>query len=228
MAVSVQNSLWDRVAELTKVAQQKGVDPLLWAIQLSSNLNSAGVALPSVELANLLVSQICWDNNEPVSWKFLEKALMLSIVPPILVLALLTTRFILVCFCSLPLSFFLFFCACVCILMYEFLKEFLFFDGKLVFCGCSFVSWAKILIDRMNLFHRICCNCEEIVKILLFHDACRGMEHGFSWSSVRKCLLLLVWIALTWSHVFFLFFFFFLPIELMKLNWIGIRWSWIC
>lgn len=114
MAVSVQNSLWDRVAELTKVAQQKGVDPLLWAIQLSSNLNSAGVALPSVELANLLVSQICWDNNEPVSWKFLEKALMLSIVPPILVLALLTTRFILVCFCSLPLSFFfVFLCMCL-------------------------------------------------------------------------------------------------------------------
>ncbi|XP_038876267.1 mediator of RNA polymerase II transcription subunit 33A-like isoform X2 [Benincasa hispida] len=94
MAVSVQNSLWDRVTELTKVAQQKGVDPLLWAIQLSSNLNSAGVALPSVELANLLVSHICWDNNDPVSWKFLEKALMLNIVPPILVLALLTTKVI--------------------------------------------------------------------------------------------------------------------------------------
>ncbi|XP_022930272.1 mediator of RNA polymerase II transcription subunit 33A-like isoform X2 [Cucurbita moschata] len=94
MAISVQSRFWDGVTELTKVAQRKGVDPLHWAIQLSSNLNSAGVALPSVELANVLVSDICWDNNEPVSWKFLEKALMLNIVPPILVLALLTTRVI--------------------------------------------------------------------------------------------------------------------------------------
>ena len=101
MAVAVHNSFWDRVTELTKVAQQKGVDPLHWAIQLSSNLNSSGVVLPSVELANVLVSHICWDNNEPVSWKFLEKALMLNIVPPILVLALLTTRFVCGCFCSL-------------------------------------------------------------------------------------------------------------------------------
>ena len=98
MAISVQSSFWDGVTELTKVAQRKGVDPLHWAIQLSSNLNSAGVGLPSVELANVLVSDICWDNNGPISWKFLEKALMLNIVPPILVLALLTTRFVLVCF----------------------------------------------------------------------------------------------------------------------------------
>lgn len=102
MAVSKETSLWDSVMELTKVAQQKGSDPLLWAVQLSSNLNSAGVSLPSVELANVLVSYICWDNNVPIAWKFLDKALMLKIVPPMLALALLSTRFvflkILVCF----------------------------------------------------------------------------------------------------------------------------------
>lgn len=76
------------------MAQQKGSDPLLWAVQLSSNLNSAGVSLPSIELANMLVSHICWDNNVPIAWKFLDKALMLKIVPPMLVLALLSTRFV--------------------------------------------------------------------------------------------------------------------------------------
>ncbi|XP_059650111.1 mediator of RNA polymerase II transcription subunit 33A [Cornus florida] len=94
MAVSFQSSLWDGVVELTKAAQDRGSEPLSWAIQLSSNLSSAGVSLPSVELANLLVSHICWDNNVPIAWKFLEKALMVKIVPPMLILALLSTRVI--------------------------------------------------------------------------------------------------------------------------------------
>ncbi|KAK6930048.1 hypothetical protein RJ641_004142 [Dillenia turbinata] len=89
-----QYNLWDTVLDQTKLAQQKGHDPLLWAIQLSSNLNSAGIPLPSPELAHLLVSHICWDNNLPIAWKFLEKALVLKIVPPMLVLALLSTRVI--------------------------------------------------------------------------------------------------------------------------------------
>lgn len=77
------------------MAQQKGSDPLVWVIQLSSNLSSRGVSMPSVELANVLVSHICWENNVPIMWKFLEKALMLKIVPPMLVLALLSQRFVL-------------------------------------------------------------------------------------------------------------------------------------
>lgn len=92
MEESVPISIWDSVVELTKVAQQKGSDPLLWVIQLSSNLKSRGVSMPSVELANVLVSYIFWDNNVPITWKFLEKALMLKIVPPMLVFALLSTR----------------------------------------------------------------------------------------------------------------------------------------
>ncbi|KAJ6686797.1 hypothetical protein OIU79_016532 [Salix purpurea] len=85
-------TVWDSVLELTKSAQVKNCDPQLWAIQLSSNLNSAGVDLPSVELAHLLVSHICFDNHVPITWKFLEKALSFNLVPPLLVLALLSTR----------------------------------------------------------------------------------------------------------------------------------------
>lgn len=86
--------VWDSVVEITKVAQLKGSDPLLWVVQLSSSLNSAGVSLPSTELAQVLVSYICWDNNVPILWKFLEKALMLKIVPPLFLLALLSDRFL--------------------------------------------------------------------------------------------------------------------------------------
>lgn len=100
MAVSAQPpgqlqgiaGLWDTVLEVTKSAQDKNCDPLLWAVQLSSTLNSAGVSLPSVELAQLLVSHICWDNHVPIMWKFLEKAMTARIVPPLLVIALLSTR----------------------------------------------------------------------------------------------------------------------------------------
>lgn len=97
-----QQSLWREVLELTKTAQDRNTDPLTWAIQLSSTLNSAadgdGLTLPSTELAHLLVSHICWDNHVPITWKFLEKALTLNIVPPSLVLALLSTRFKFSCF----------------------------------------------------------------------------------------------------------------------------------
>ncbi|KAE9463899.1 hypothetical protein C3L33_04085, partial [Rhododendron williamsianum] len=80
MAVTVHNhSVWDGVVELTKLAQDRGGDPVVWAIHLSSSLNSAGVQLPSTELAELLVSYICWENNVPIMWKFLEKALVMKI-----------------------------------------------------------------------------------------------------------------------------------------------------
>lgn len=94
MEVSMDCSLWDSVLELTKVSQEKGGDPLVWAIQVSSCLSSAGVSLPSLELANFLVSHICWENNLPIVWKFLEKALVLKIVSPIIVFPLLSSRVI--------------------------------------------------------------------------------------------------------------------------------------
>ncbi|EEF45403.1 mediator of RNA polymerase II transcription subunit 33A [Ricinus communis] len=94
MAVSIGSSIWDYVVEMTKLAQEKGGDPLLWALQISSNLSSNGVSLPSPELADVLVSYICWDNNVPIIWKFLEKALVLKIVPSLMVLALLSDRVI--------------------------------------------------------------------------------------------------------------------------------------
>ncbi|GMP91109.1 hypothetical protein CsSME_00041944 [Camellia sinensis var. sinensis] len=88
MAVTLQDSgsssMWDGVIELTKSAQERGGDPLMWAIQLSSTLSSAGVPLPSTELANLLVSHICWSNN----------ALIMKIVPSMHVLALLSSSVI--------------------------------------------------------------------------------------------------------------------------------------
>ncbi|KAK4482257.1 hypothetical protein RD792_009408 [Penstemon davidsonii] len=82
----------DGVLELTKAAQERGTDPLMWAMELSSTLTAANVSIPSVEVAELLVSHICWSNNVPMAWKLLEKALTVRVVPPMLVLALLSLR----------------------------------------------------------------------------------------------------------------------------------------
>lgn len=137
MAITLCEINWDNILELTKTAENKGDDPMLWAIQLSSTLNSAGVSLPSPELATLLVSHICWDNNVPIAWKFLEKALIFNIVPPILVLALLSKRYIL----CLILYVFPFSCLC---LIWSFCVLFVLWgDGFFVFyaivLGCLFI-----------------------------------------------------------------------------------------
>ncbi|XP_051127540.1 mediator of RNA polymerase II transcription subunit 33A-like isoform X2 [Andrographis paniculata] len=86
-------NIWGSVLGKIKVGEKEGSDPFLWAIQVSSNLTSLGISLPCLELGHHLVSHICWDNiNDPISWKFLEKAMALKIVPPLLVLALLSTK----------------------------------------------------------------------------------------------------------------------------------------
>ncbi|XP_015939682.1 mediator of RNA polymerase II transcription subunit 33A [Arachis duranensis] len=82
------------VVEVTKAAQKKETDAVLWAVEVYSNLKTAGESLPSLELAEVLVSYICWDNNVPILWKFLEKALLLNFVPPIFLLSLLSLRVI--------------------------------------------------------------------------------------------------------------------------------------
>lgn len=94
MSATVDGGVWDGVLEVTRVAQEKGTDPLLWAIEVTSRLSSARVGLPSVRLAHVLVDYICWDNNLPVLWKLLDKALVVKIVPPLLVIALLSDRLV--------------------------------------------------------------------------------------------------------------------------------------
>ncbi|MED6132380.1 hypothetical protein PIB30_018403 [Stylosanthes scabra] len=84
----------DAVVEVTKAAQKNDTDAVLWAVQVYSNLKAAGESLPSLELAEVLVSYICWDNNVPILWKFLEKAILLNFVPPIFLLSLLSLRVI--------------------------------------------------------------------------------------------------------------------------------------
>lgn len=86
--------LWTVVAEFTKAAQEKGTDAVAWAAQISAEMASVGVAPPSPELAHVLVSHLCWANDSPLAWKYMEKALDAGLAPPMLVIALLSSRVI--------------------------------------------------------------------------------------------------------------------------------------
>ncbi|EOA32401.1 hypothetical protein CARUB_v10015673mg [Capsella rubella] len=92
MVIPGRRTVWDGVIQLTKMSQENCIDPRLWASQLSSNLNFFAVEFPSTELAEVIVSYICWDNNVPILWKFLERAMALNLVSPLVVLSLLSHR----------------------------------------------------------------------------------------------------------------------------------------
>ncbi|KAJ1433038.1 putative mediator of RNA polymerase II transcription subunit [Sesbania bispinosa] len=90
-------SLWDSVLRQTQEAVERNIDPNVWAFEVTSTLRSSGVVvvtLPSVDLAHRLVSHFFWDNHCPAAWKLLYTAASLNILPPFLLLALLSTRIV--------------------------------------------------------------------------------------------------------------------------------------
>ncbi|WOK91947.1 mediator of RNA polymerase II transcription subunit 33A-like isoform X1 [Canna indica] len=84
----------NEVAGYTKEAQGMGCDPACWAVHVASVLTAHGVPTPSPELAQMLVSHLCWGNNVPLAWKYVERALAANIAPPMLLIALLSVRVI--------------------------------------------------------------------------------------------------------------------------------------
>ncbi|MQL96346.1 hypothetical protein Taro_029008, partial [Colocasia esculenta] len=88
-------ALWEAVLDFTRGAAEKGIDAAAWCAHLASSLSGAGVALPSPDLARVLVSHICWSaHHVPAAWKYLERALAARLAPPMLALAHLSVRVI--------------------------------------------------------------------------------------------------------------------------------------
>lgn len=93
MAVPAQTSeadAWDAVLRQTKLAVESNTDPYAWAFDIRSTLHSSAIAIPSTELAHRLVSHFFWDNYSAAAWKLLHTSLSLDIIPPSLLLALLS------------------------------------------------------------------------------------------------------------------------------------------
>ncbi|KAJ8898839.1 hypothetical protein K2173_008148 [Erythroxylum novogranatense] len=65
-----------------------------WAMEVGKSMVSLGFNLPSPELAQLLVSNLCFRNNHPSLWKFLQFSLSSRLLSPLHVLSLLSARVI--------------------------------------------------------------------------------------------------------------------------------------
>ncbi|WVZ08447.1 hypothetical protein V8G54_021793 [Vigna mungo] len=63
--------------------------------ELVERLNTLGIALPIPELGELLISQICFDNNHSWMWKFMHHALSSRLLFPLQIFSLLASNVIL-------------------------------------------------------------------------------------------------------------------------------------
>lgn len=81
-----------RVLETVKKCQYRKEPPLIWATEMAKCVGFAGLKLPSVELGQVLVSNLCFSNNHPSLWKYIDHALSSRLLIPLHVLALLTSR----------------------------------------------------------------------------------------------------------------------------------------
>ncbi|KAF2306577.1 hypothetical protein GH714_019550 [Hevea brasiliensis] len=84
----------ETILETIKTCQQRQEAPLLWAMEVGKCLVSLGMRLPSPELGHVLVPYLCFDNNHPSLWKFLQQALSSRLLYPIHILSLLSARVI--------------------------------------------------------------------------------------------------------------------------------------
>eukprot|EP00253_Pinus_taeda_P001346 PITA_01346 len=83
-----------KVLELTQLLQERGDPALLWGVEVTKCLLEAGLQVPSVDLGHLLISNLCWSNNGPMLWKYIEQAMRTQLLNSLHILALLTFRVI--------------------------------------------------------------------------------------------------------------------------------------
>ncbi|MQM19972.1 hypothetical protein Taro_052985 [Colocasia esculenta] len=80
------------VMEVVKASEERGDPPLVWAVEVGRYVQARGLELPSVELGEVVVGNLCFAHNKPSLWKFLDQALASGLVSPLHALALLTAR----------------------------------------------------------------------------------------------------------------------------------------
>ncbi|PIA59704.1 hypothetical protein AQUCO_00400539v1 [Aquilegia coerulea] len=84
----------DRVLETVKLCQDRKDSPLTWGMEVCKCLREVGLGIPSPELGQVLISNLCFINNNPYFWKFIEQAISSGLLSSLQVLALLSSRVI--------------------------------------------------------------------------------------------------------------------------------------
>ncbi|EEF42294.1 hypothetical protein RCOM_1322820 [Ricinus communis] len=84
----------DKILETIKACEQRQECPLVMGMEVAKCLVSLGISVPSPELGQVLVSYLCFQNNHPSLWKFLQQSLSSRLVSSLHVLSLLSSRVI--------------------------------------------------------------------------------------------------------------------------------------
>ncbi|KAF3320361.1 mediator of RNA polymerase II transcription subunit 33A-like protein [Carex littledalei] len=75
-----------------KASEVHSKAPLLRSLELSRRLQERGISLPNPNLAEILVSNLCFSQHTPCLWKLLDQAMASRLVAPLQILALLTQK----------------------------------------------------------------------------------------------------------------------------------------
>lgn len=81
-----------RVLATVKASLERRDPPLVWALEMGRCIQETGLEVPNTELGHVLVSNLCFSNNNPSLWKLIEQAISSRLLSPLQVLALLTSR----------------------------------------------------------------------------------------------------------------------------------------
>ncbi|KAL5974893.1 hypothetical protein ACLOJK_031567 [Asimina triloba] len=91
MELEPSSDFQQRVLATVKSSQERKDPPLIWAMEVSKCVQETGLGLPNPELGQVLVSNLCFTNNNPMLWKFIEHAIGTRLLSSVHVLALLTS-----------------------------------------------------------------------------------------------------------------------------------------
>ncbi|XP_078160914.1 mediator of RNA polymerase II transcription subunit 33A-like isoform X1 [Carex rostrata] len=93
METTVSTTNTDRIiAYELKASEVHSKAPLLRSLELSRRLQERGISLPNPNLAQILVSNLCFSQHTPSLWKLLDQAMASRLVDPLHILALLTQK----------------------------------------------------------------------------------------------------------------------------------------
>lgn len=81
------------IASELKASEVHSEAPLLRSLELSRRLQERGISLPNPNLAQILVSNLCFSHHTPCLWKLLDQAMASRLVAPLQILALLTQKY---------------------------------------------------------------------------------------------------------------------------------------
>ena len=147
-----------QVMQTVKWCEERKESPTVWATEVGK---WAMGETPSPELGQVLVSLLCFQNNTPSLWKFLERAMSSGLLSSLQILSLLSGR---------SFSPFLFFISLSNIAFSNFLGYFSCVDNRRCKFSWFFFGLMKWILLRMNEKWRVFIKKENEYRKLFIYS----------------------------------------------------------